>query len=80
MITVTGYGITAIRRITTNVGSIDSISYGSTATGQYSWGKILFNTRTGIETFTAYTSNGYTGISTSGLVSRNSPLKSDNYV
>ena len=80
MITVTGYGITAVRRITTNVGSIGSISYGSTATGQYSWGKILFNTRTGIETFTAYTSNGYTGISTSGLVSRNSPLKSDNYV
>jgi hypothetical protein len=80
MITVTGYGITAVRRITTNVGSIGSISYGSTATGQYSWGKILFNTRTGIETFTAYTSNGYTGISTSGLVSRNIPLKSDNYV
>jgi hypothetical protein len=82
MITVAGYGVTAVRRITTNVGPIGNISYGSTVTGQYSWGKILFDVdkRVGIGTFTAYTLNGYAGISTSGLVTRTVPLKSDRYV
>jgi hypothetical protein len=82
MITVAGYGVTAVRRIVTNVGPIGNISYGSTVTGQYSWGKILFDVdkRVGIRTFTAYTLNGYAGISTSGLVTRTVPLKSDRYV
>jgi hypothetical protein len=80
MITVTGYGVTAVRRVTTNVGSIGSISYGSTVTGQYSWGRINFNSRTGDSAFNFYGANGYAGISTSGLVTRSVPLKSDNYV
>ena len=48
--------------------------------GEFSWGKVDFESRVGINTFNFYGNDGYTGISTSALVIRQNPLKSDNYV
>jgi len=48
--------------------------------GNYSWGRINFDNRVGISTFNFYGNDGYSGISTSSLVVRRSPLKYDNYV
>jgi hypothetical protein len=47
--------------------------------GKFSWGKIIFNTRSSKD-FDSYNLNGYSGISTSSLLQRTNPLKSDNYV
>ena len=78
---VPGVGTTTVTQIITNVGSYTGpISFGSTVSGQYSWGKIEFDSRSGIETFNAYTLNGYTGLSTSALLNRVAPLRSDDYV
>lgn len=78
LVNVVGQGMTAVRRITTNVGSMSTVSYGSTSTGQFSWGKI-----TGIgsfaNSFPFYGENGYSGISTSGYVTRSASLKYNNY-
>jgi hypothetical protein len=78
LVNVVGQGMTAVRRITTNVGSMTTVSYGSTSTGQFSWGKI-----TGIgsfaNSFPFYGENGYSGISTSGYVTRSASLKYNNY-
>ena len=48
--------------------------------GSFSWGKIEFDNRVGIHTFNFYGNHGYVGISTSALITRFSPLKSDDYV
>lgn len=79
LVNVTGYGMTAVRRIVTNVGSISDVSYGSTSTGEFSWGMIEVENRTGANLFNAYTENGYTGISTSALITRDASLKYNNY-
>lgn len=52
----------------------------SNCIGNYSWGRINFDNRVGISTFNFYGNDGYSGISTSSLVVRRSPLKYDNYV
>jgi hypothetical protein len=76
---VTGYGMTAVRRIVTNVGTISDVSYGSTSTGEFSWGKIDIQNRTLANSFNSYTQNGYAGISTGSLVTRDVSLKYNNY-
>jgi len=47
--------------------------------GNYSWGKITLGSRTNPQEFDAYTLNGFSGISTSALVTRVAPLKSQDY-
>jgi len=48
--------------------------------GSFSWGKINFDSRVGIHTFNFYGNRGYSGISTSALITRSVPLKSDKYI
>ena len=79
LVNVTGYGMTAVRRIVTNVGAISDVSYGSTSTGEFSWGMIEVENRAGANLFNAYTQNGYAGISTSSIITRSTSLKYNNY-
>ena len=79
LVSVTGYGMTAVRRIVTNVGAISDVSYGSTSTGEFSWGMIQVENRTGANLFNSYRQNGYTGISSSALIIRDASLKYNNY-
>ena len=73
-------GSTYVRRIETNVSDLGTVSFGSTTTGNFGWGKILFETRTKAREFQSYLGMGYTGISTSGVVQRTNPLKFINYI
>ena len=71
---------TYVRRIVTNVSDIGTVSFGSTTTGNFGWGKIMFEPRTDAREFQSYLGMGYTGISTSGVVRRTNPLKYLNYI
>ena len=71
---------TYVRRIVTNVSDIGTVSFGSTTTGNFGWGKIVFEPRTDAREFQSYLGMGYTGISTSGVVRRTNPLKYLNYI
>ena len=71
---------TYVRRIETNVTNLGTVGFGSTATGNFSWGKIMFDERPNAREFPTYLDNGYTGISTSGVVRRTNPLKYVNYL
>ena len=73
---------TEVRRIFVNVDTVGTgIAY-TTAPylGEFSWGKINFAGRTKERPFNFYGSDGYVGISTSGLVTRFNPLKYKDYV
>ena len=82
---VTGVGFTYVRRIFTRVSDqMSQFTWGvgvvtSTYQGNYSWGKIELAGRTGINSYSAYTGNGITGISTSVIVQRTNPLRSKGY-
>ena len=39
---------TYVRRIETNVTDLGTVSFGSTTTGNFSWGKIMFEARTNL--------------------------------
>ena len=71
---------TYVRRIETNVTDLGTVSFGSTTTGNFSWGKIMFEARTNPQEFPSYLSDGYVGVSTSGVLSRKNPLKYINYI
>ena len=71
---------TYVRRIETNVSDLGTVSFGSTTTGNFSWGKIMFEARVSAREFPSYLGMGYTGISTSGMVRRTNPLKYINYI
>jgi len=47
--------------------------------GNYSWGKVSLSTREYSNSYTAYTDNGVTGLTTSLIVQRFNQLKSSNY-
>ena len=47
--------------------------------GTYSWGRIDLTSRAGLNSYTAYTEGGVTGITTSTIVERNAPLKFKEY-
>ena len=80
---VPGIANTYVARVTTSVSSFNSLSGVGVSElfGSFSWGRITLGSRPGtsVTSFTAYTQNGFTGISTSAVVSRVSPLKSQNY-
>ena len=77
---VAGYGVTAVRRITTNVGAVGNVSFGSTVSGEFSWGKILIKNRKEANLFNSHTDQGFTGLSTSTLVTRSESLRFTNYL
>ena len=75
-------GITTIcRRVFVNVDTVGSgIAYTSLPDmGEFSWGRISLDERTDSKSFNFYGDNGYTGISTSALVTRSNSLKFKNY-
>ena len=80
---VPGIANTYVARVTTSVSSFNSLSGVGVSElfGNFSWGRITLGGRpsTAATSFTAYTQNGFTGISTSAIVSRVAPLKSKNY-
>ena len=47
--------------------------------GNFSWGRIDMGARSSPKAFTAYTNNGFTGLSTSAVISRVTPLRSKDY-
>ena len=80
---VPGIANTYVARVTTSVSSFNSLSGVGVSElfGSFSWGRITLGSRPGtsVTSFTAYTQNGFTGISTSAVVSRVAPLKYEDY-
>ena len=78
-----GIALTYVARVTTSVSSWNSLTgVGiSELFGNFSWGRITLGSRPGAAatSFNAYTQNGFTGLSTSAVVSRVAPLKYKNY-
>ena len=74
-----GIALTYVARVTTSVSSWNSLTgVGiSELFGNFSWGRITLGARSGVAatSFNAYTQNGFTGLSTSAVVSRVAPLK-----
>ena len=77
-----GIGTSSVKRVFVRV--TDNFTYSGVSTsgyfGEYSWGKILLDSRSGINSYTAYTSNGVSGITTSMIVQRFESLKFKNYL
>ena len=102
---VSGIGVTYLKRVFARITGISSYSFDSTAFtfdstvikfdtsysiyaggiststyfGNYSWGKINLTVRNEEYQFNSYRNNGYTGITSSTLVSRTNKLKYTNY-
>tara|TARA_B100001109_G_scaffold254874_1_gene255811 strand:- start:12835 stop:25032 length:12198 start_codon:yes stop_codon:yes gene_type:complete len=76
-----GIANTYVARVTTSVSSFNSLSGMGVSEfyGNFSWGRIVLGSRTSPKAFTAYTENGFTGLSTSALITRVAPLKSKDY-
>ena len=76
-----GIANTYVARVTTSVSNFNSLSGMGVSEfyGNFSWGKITLGSRINPEAFTAYTDKGFTGLSTSALVTRVAPLKSKDY-
>jgi len=78
-----GIANTYVARVTASVSSFNSLSgVGSSEIfGEFSWGRITLGDRasTTVKSFNAYTQNGFTGLSTSAVVSRVTPLKFKDY-
>ena len=78
-----GIGTTYCARVFATITS--DFSWGGTGIqssnfyGTYSWGRIDLSSRAGLNSYTAYTEGGVTGITTSTIVERNAPLKYKNY-
>lgn len=77
-----GIGTTNVKRVFVRVS--DNFNYSGISThgyfGEYSWGKIVLVSRSGINSYTAYNFNGVTGITTSMRVQRLESLKFKNYL
>ena len=83
-INVTGIGYTDVRRVFAAIK--DPMHFGSTSGitsspnfGNYSWGKIDLGSRTISTSYTAYTSSGVVGFSTSPSIERSASLKYKGY-
>jgi len=77
-----GFGVTYVAKVVVSVSDYNGLSgigY-SSYYGDYSWGRITLSSRSESQSFTAQTNNGYSGLSTGSLVSREIPLKSSNYI
>ena len=83
---VPGIALTYVARVTTSVSDYNSLSGTGSSEffGEFSWGRILLETRTNPKEFNSYTlsgigTNDVTGISTSAIVGRLAPLKYSDY-
>ena len=81
---VSGIGVTNVRRVFVKVSGITTGSYAgsistSTYFGDYSWGKIQLESRSAENQFNFYGNDGFSGINTSAIVVRSTPLKYKNY-
>tara|TARA_B100000427_G_scaffold88879_1_gene73244 strand:- start:4 stop:1869 length:1866 start_codon:yes stop_codon:yes gene_type:complete len=83
-VNILGVGYTDVRRIFTAIK--DPMHFGSTSGitsspdyGRYSWGKIDMVSRGITTSYTAYTSNGIAGLSTSAIIERSASLKYKSY-
>lgn len=77
-----GFGTTHVARVTVSVSSYNGLSGigHSGFYGEYSWGKLRNFSRPGIgKSFTPILNNGITGLSTSPIVMRKTPLKTVGY-
>ena len=78
-----GIGTTYCARVFATITS--DFSWGGTGIqssnfyGTYSWGRIDLSSRSGLNSYTAYTEGGVVGITTSTIVERSAPLKSKRY-
>ena len=78
-----GIGTTYCARVFATITS--DFSWGGTGIetsnsyGTYSWGRIDLSSRSGLNSYTAYTEGGVVGITTSTIVERSAPLKSKSY-
>tara|TARA_B100000287_G_C20038623_1_gene545460 strand:+ start:27 stop:485 length:459 start_codon:yes stop_codon:yes gene_type:complete len=83
-VNILGVGYTDVRRVFAAVK--DPMHFGSTSGitsspdyGRYSWGKISLSARSLSASYTAYTSGGVVGITTSAIVERSASLKYKSY-
>jgi hypothetical protein len=77
-----GFGVTYVAKVTVSVSNYNGLSgigY-SNFYGEFSWGKINLSSRSKENLYSAYTNNGFTGISTGSIASRKIPLKYLNYI
>jgi len=77
---VTGFGVTYVAKVTVSVSDYNNLSgigY-SEFYGEYSWGKIVANSRPNPKSFDHY-NNGLVGVSSSPMIERYNPLKYLNY-
>ncbi len=77
-----GFGVTYVAKVTVSVSSyngLTGIGY-SNYYGNFSWGTIKLRPRTKSQSYNAYTSNGYLGISTGTILTRTAPLKYSDYL
>ena len=76
-----GFGQTTVTQVVVSVNSLNGLTgLGfSNFYGDYSWGKLQLNDRNKSQSYTAVTSNGYTGITTGPVIVRKNPLKFQNY-
>ena len=78
-----GIALTYVAQVTVSVDAYNGlINAGlgySEFFGNFSWGRIEMGARSSPEAFTAYTNNGFTGLSTSAVISRVTPLRSKDY-
>jgi len=77
-----GFGVTYVAKVTVSVSSYNGLTgIGfSNFYGEYSWGRVILGSRSKDNSYNAYTSNGYTGISTGTILKRTNPLKYLNYI
>lgn len=77
-----GLGVTYVAKVTASLSSYNGLTgIGiSNFYGEYSWGRIVLGARKEENSYSAYTSNGYTGIATGTIIQRKSPLKYLNYI
>jgi hypothetical protein len=76
-----GIGTTSVMQVTvslTDYNGLTNLGYGKVF-GEYSWARMTITGRSGTNTFAIY-NNGLSGIETSPLVRRLSPLKNFNYI
>jgi hypothetical protein len=78
---VVGLGVTYVAKVTVRVSGYNGLSgigY-SGYYGNYSWGRIILESRSKSNSYTSYSTNGYSGISTGTLITRTRPLKYRDY-
>ena len=76
-----GYGLTECRRVTVSVVNNENVGFGTSSFfGRFSWGKMLFSERVGVNSFSAHIDNGAVGIKTGPYIIRQTPMKDQGFI